>query len=861
MPTKNFGPLVSGYLQTDGYAWETTVFQSGKPVLDKELNFAQDVESDAAQGGFKLGMPSGWLASDLLRAADSTSAIFTPVAVANALRVPNLLAHVNGWIVFVQRTNSDTAGGQTVNQLDLGTGPIGPAARRTDLIVLEVWRKLIACAPSTDGKSPSARLWLNGNVKLGATDDLALNLPDELYDAAVGSETTKRVQIQYRLRVIHNVDVLTYPRGLDDPSIVANSVPPNPVTPDGVATTFGYVRHPTDPGLWVAGDGIPANALNTVDGYMYAIPLMAVFRRNTSAFDKDTNNNGGVAFGGASDRPDGYFYDIVETRDIADLRAGVNPTGWDYAEVLEKNVNLILDNNLRSEWMTTSPQGGGNDGATVLWADELSIDTPGAQLIGDSDRVARTYSDRATYEVVTVVVQPPLGGWVDGASFTIDPTSLEIFPFAAGFNWAAHAPANALWMDVVRAMWISPPASPVLVSYEAKNRFDKVENLGEMPATAITITLDNTVTALGLTTEPMYVDILVAYPPGRGLTMTPTADFGASSIVVNDPALPALVNPPSNYAALAASNGFDYPHREVRAQYTTVPIMNFRFFSQETTRSFILPERAESIISCINESYGFPEAVSLDASGRVVTMTNAGDPDFLPADILNVSYVALRPMPQVGESMTFFYEARAPQTARAGLLPATLNLVPRCISNKMYVVTVGSGSQGEGYPFPYAYTQTGGIYPTSAGTFSGEHELAALADISIADFNASTGFLQLPAFVGYVPNPDAVAFDGGPSSDIEGRSFYKQVPAGYVPNAYAQDLSTPKRHKVILPMLAELTVDSNLGSRGQLVVVLLVRWATFDETNGVWFDPALTANTTTACVFRTHGNLLNRRIY
>ena len=85
-----------------------------------------------------------------------------------------------------------------------------------------------------------------------------------------------------------------------------------------VATLFPYTSQSAagDPGLWRAGDGVPTNTLGTVDGYMYALPLMAVVRRNTAAFDRNSNHNGGVASPGPSDRPDGLFYDIVDARDI-----------------------------------------------------------------------------------------------------------------------------------------------------------------------------------------------------------------------------------------------------------------------------------------------------------------------------------------------------------------------------------------------------------------------------------------------------------------------------------------------------------------------------------------------------------------
>jgi hypothetical protein len=139
--------------------------------------------------------------------------------------------------------------------------------------------------------------------------------------------------------------------------------------------------------------------------------------------------------------------------------------------------------------------------------------------------------------------------------------------------------------------------------------------------------------------------------------------------------------------------------------------------------------------------------------------------------------------------------------------------------------------------------------------------MSARADISIAEFNAATGFLRLPILIPMVSNPESLTFNRGLGDiDIEGRSFFKSVPSpGYVPNAYAQGLSNPKRHKDVLPVICELAADSALGHRGQLVLVLILRYALFDEVDGVYFNPDLALNTTVASVFRIKGNLLDKR--
>jgi hypothetical protein len=137
--------------------------------------------------------------------------------------------------------------------------------------------------------------------------------------------------------------------------------------------------------------------------------------------------------------------------------------------------------------------------------------------------------------------------------------------------------------------------------------------------------------------------------------------------------------------------------------------------------------------------------------------------------------------------------------------------------------------------------------------------MSGRADISVADFNAETGLLRLPVYVPMVASPESLIFEGV-ATDVENRTYFRSVPTpGYIPNAYAQDLSNPDRHKDIYPLLAELAVDCPFGHRGQLVLILIIRYALFDETNGVFVDTNLPTNTTTMSVFRLKGNPLSKQ--
>jgi len=871
MSTKSYGPAVSGYSDPEGRSFETTVFQASKPLTDREINLVTDTDQDSQLRFGRSQMPSGWISPGFLgTAADATSGIFASSVVANELEIPNdLQAHVNGWLLRIGNTNANIA-----NKLDLGAGPAGAGAKRTDLVILEVWRKLIAPAPSTDGKSPLGNIWWYGNVKIAPADDAVLNFPDDILDALVGAETTKRVQIQYRLRVIQGVDIFTSPYGVDDPAVLARSVPPAAATPDGNATLFSYTNQSAngDVGLWRAGDGNPANTLGTVDGFMYAIPLCAVFRRNTTAFDRITNHNGGVASPGPSDRPDGLFYDIFASADIVDVRFGVSPVGWNYQEIAEKTLNAILDNSLLTDW-TTTLYGGGVNGHLHLWADEIGVsnahggvppttgDTAGAAFVGEFDAVRRRFSDRAVLETVVIKYTPADGSgggpnWAPGDVITVNPTALPIHPYAA-FNWASYAPSDVAFLDV--DAWFIGQAAPQIRSHLDT---PSVGGLGAVPVTSLAFEV--TTVPPGITDEDLFIYLTVAIPKGVGLSRTPKNTFGVNGLYFNNPGqLPPIA--PVSYDQVEYFN-IDAPHRELELVYRTQDlVLTLRGPSGPTALLDVLvfPERVLSVSSIVINTIPYGGIVTISPDGFRVTL---GPGSFaLPTDEAVVTFKAVRPFPQNDEQITLYYQPIAPQTVREALLGLSLPVVPRYLSPYLYVLTAGSGSRGEAYPFSTPYVQAPGIYPSSLGTFSGEHEFDASVGIMLEDFNADTGFLKLETLIPAVPNPDQLVLDRVPGDvDAEDRSYFKAVSGGYILNAWAQPLDEPCRHRCILPILCELTADNLMGKRGQLVMVLVGSYLTPDtfpstKHNSVAFNAVLAQNTTAASVYRVRGNLLNGR--
>lgn len=856
MAVKEYGTGVSGYLDPEGRNWETVVYQAGKPVIDTEQNLIQDSIQNQAR---KNGPPSGWLMPEVLDRLDQSVVISS--ATANELELDPLDAYVNGWRIRV--TDTTTTGS---NVLDLGAGPTGAGGKRFDLVVLEVWRRVLIAAPSPNGKSPAGYIWRFGNVK--ATDqDATLNHVDDIQDPNVAAPTTKRVQIQYRLRVIQDVDLWSYPWGVGDPAVPAQTVPPDPSTPDGNATAFTYTNQSVvgDPGLWRAGDGNPANGLGTVDGYIYALPLMAVARRNDAAFDRISNHNGGVPTPGPSDRPDGLLNDIIDPRDVIDLRTAVSHQGWSYHELLQKNFHWLLDNALRGEVGETL-LGGGAQGANLLTAVEIGLsnanggappatgDTAGADFIAEFDGVRRTFSDQPIVETVWLRYGPSDFGY--GATWpatdftiTVTPTTNFIPEGHSLFNWAAHVPptTSVLSVESVLTDGLNPP--PTMM----------ISGVGTVPQANLSLRFPNGITSGG--THDLMLKVVVAYPAGIGMVVHPSRLFGSDGFIWNNPG-----SLPADYEGDEVKD-IDIPHRGVRYEYRTVTLTKTYnvlgnpsgyYEDFDSARDVPLFDRIESVSSVTIDAAPYVGSIEIRNSNQTIRL----DPASVGlGQTVVTQFKAIRPMQQVGAQLTVFYETVPMQTVREALSGTSLKLTPRYVSPELYVLVAGTSSLGEGYPFPSQATQSGGVYPTSGGSPVGDHHLRAGPRFATQSFDADTGFGKVLATVPMVANPEELEIQRDPGDrDGEGRVFYKTVPAGYLPSAFGPSLSDPVAHKVLLPILAELPEDGPFGYKGQLVLVTLQRWAPSSSDNAVAFDLDLASNWTAASVYRLKGNPLNGRV-
>lgn len=292
----NLGGGVSRVLDSVATSYLGIVWQQGKPPLDSELNLLQQIQANWHRSGVMRGTPSGFLGNETNPSKDFvTNPIWSNWFRFGTQRTGEkqsvMWAAVNGWLVPVTGTQTGTPPGSpndadTWNKVTLDPPPSNSGDFRADFVFLEVWLARVAPG-SLLNKPASSAIFRYGNVEGGSS-----YLADDIKDPAIGVETTQRIQVQYRIRVVKGlIGLATYPDGFDPTIVKARGA-----AAADTAYTFTNMRGELgDPGLWRAGDGTP-NSLGTVDGYTYAIPICIAFRRNGVVWAGDPSPNLNGAF-------------------------------------------------------------------------------------------------------------------------------------------------------------------------------------------------------------------------------------------------------------------------------------------------------------------------------------------------------------------------------------------------------------------------------------------------------------------------------------------------------------------------------------------------------------------------------------
>ena len=401
----NYGGT-SQTLKTKDRSLSTIVFNPSKPVLDSELNGLQDIQDSKLQDMIRSKVPSGFLDADFSRGFDEdgdSHGINTTsepnTFYVNSKKANPTLAAVNGWILSLGGSFNDDD-----NKLKIELSEAPSIQFREDLVFLEVWKQYYNSGePTQDEKPDDETIYKFGNRNYGGINP---NSSDQIVNPTVGFQTSVRVQTQYRIRVVDGVNFSSHPEGVDD----GNTVFAMGGSTELQEFTYKHgLSELDDGGIYLAGDGDSENGLNTVDGYVYAIPLFRVHRRNKVSFAVNNQNGAlrSITDEVDSDRPDGLFYDQIAEFDIEDLRHRVSFGGFNYDELLEKNLDMIYAG--QSHGFLTEAQNDNSLSRTdiSMFVNKLSGSTQsGAESLGIAPNAQQRYYGDVPRSMKTVSAVP-----------------------------------------------------------------------------------------------------------------------------------------------------------------------------------------------------------------------------------------------------------------------------------------------------------------------------------------------------------------------------------------------------------------------------------------------------------------------
>lgn len=286
-PTGSTG--FSRILNQENRNFSMVAFQQAKPILDSEMNLTQLIQNKARADLIRTILDSGIIS--IKTTTDVTDK-------KNTLRISEAVANMNGWLLYLYGANRTDASS------DIVFTPAPYNGTREDLAYLEAWFEEVA--PTGSPEDDDESVYKYGGLASGT-------VANDILDPTAEDETSRRIQLRWNIRTAADVNFTNYPAGINETDRVKAR--------GGSNSDTGYGYASLGNGLYRAGDGSSAacTALKCVDGYVYAIPLFRVHRRNQTAYNKTDNPYGAPAYGSGVTIATGLYHDVIAASDVTPI--------------------------------------------------------------------------------------------------------------------------------------------------------------------------------------------------------------------------------------------------------------------------------------------------------------------------------------------------------------------------------------------------------------------------------------------------------------------------------------------------------------------------------------------------------------
>lgn len=286
-PTGSTG--LSRILNQENRNFSMVAFQQAKPILDSEMNLTQLIQNKARADLIRTILEPGIISINTTTDVTDKK---------NTLRISEAVANMNGWLLYLYDANRTDASS------DIVFTPAPYNGTREDLAYLEAWFEEVA--PTGSPEDDDESVYKYGGIASGT-------VANDILDPTAEDETSRRIQLRWNIRTAADVNFTNYPAGINNTDRVKARGGNNS------DTDYGYAN--LGNGLYRAGDGSGAacTALKCVDGYVYAIPLYHVHRRNQTAYDAVNNPTGAPAYGSGVMIATGLYHDVIAASDVTPI--------------------------------------------------------------------------------------------------------------------------------------------------------------------------------------------------------------------------------------------------------------------------------------------------------------------------------------------------------------------------------------------------------------------------------------------------------------------------------------------------------------------------------------------------------------
>ena len=832
-------------------------FLDNHVAIAEELTAAMEAVSYRAQDIFKALTTSGFLVRKSsvgvmpkkgLEFGDHANAYSM-----SALHGPIQPISVNGYLVRLGGTSTDAddpfSRGNNNDKYVTITLPDPPSSgSREDFVFLEIW---------TEELNESSTIYPWGN-----TQYLGSNLTNDLINTDYVTDLqNKDIAIRYRIRTVSDVDFSDNPYGFGDSSVLARGPQSNPIT-GKTFTNMGDTLG--DYGLWRAGTGsdVDVAALGTTTGYVYGIPLQRIHRRNTGAYNAETNANGaGETIGNTSDRPDGLFNDQVVAEDVQDLRLFVLPGTASNDEIIRyyndslfagetKLFQAVAD--LSPEESSNSNPGGikfNTDRRNTFAAGETSSRIAVSLNANYSNAAGPVLWDDASD---TVTLDATLIG---GPGAVIAETPAPQIFRASGGTFGDEITATWSGLGTAQATATISRGSTTSLAFECTITYPGERFTKFLPTDLHSVFLDiesTDYTAVLTTSTPALSDVPAAatYPVFFVQYDANTYEI-LSMAVAREITTTGRTYTTVDNVLEVSDNSATYNANLIEGLTSGETIQILEAYHPAGNRDY--PNWANGTAYSVGDfvtSVDTPASVYICIQAHTSTSSGAtADPgeeqsgstsywlEYTRASSVNNYYGA------DGDEIGLVY-SYAPFPGPA--LPTTLEVEIFHGDTVIYVSNLGRGGGTEGAPYTYPTE----FIPANNPDFDGDHLLENTTTISLTYLARSpVGWLQVPLFFRDIEIGEMEM--SRPATDVHDRPHYRETDRPF--EHVSTDLRDSQWHRTMYFCLAKVTASSGSFLEGEVVLLCFTK-----TTNDVNISAGLrgsgTATTSDACcgVYKTN---------